>query len=261
MNKEIYLQHVQEEGLKILLVKILDKVEIVLKNHEVKTTDFLNPYEVKVTTKILRNFQDVNYIVAGGYDSAERSIIIMFPDYLQLDDIDIPLTALEITGNLKFKTLNHRDYLGSILSLGIKREKIGDILIHDDCCQLIVQNDLKDFLKFNLQKVSNTTIAIKEIDIEDIMAVEINYTNISGTVASLRVDSILGLGFKVSRSEAQSLISKERVYINWGITTKKFQEISVDDVISVRGKGRIIIEDIQGTSRSGRIHVKLKKPI
>ncbi|SES65658.1 RNA-binding protein YlmH, contains S4-like domain [Natronincola peptidivorans] len=261
IDKELYLQHVKDADLKHLLVKALDKTENVLRTHDIKTTDFLNPYEEKAITNVLATFENINWIVTGGYQEAERKIIIIFQDYLSVDDIKIPLTAVEITRNLQSKDLNHRDYLGSILSLGIKREKIGDIIINGNICQVVIQEDLKDYVVYNLDKVGNTSITVREINLKDIKPLIISYKDLCGTVASLRLDSIVSLGFKTSRTEAQALIAKERVYINWGIANKNFHELHTGDIISVRGKGRIIVDEIQGNTKSGRIHVKLKKPI
>ncbi|AKL95557.1 RNA-binding protein YlmH [Clostridium aceticum] len=261
VNKETYIQHIKDQDLKQLLVKVLDQVEIVLKTHDVKSTDFLNPYELRTVTQMLSDFQDIGWIATGGHKEAERKVLVIFQDYLAEETIKMPLGALELTGNIQFKTLNHRDYLGSILSLGIRREKIGDIIINQDKCQIILKEELKDFLQLHLNKVGNTSIDVKEIDLREIKALEISYKEISGTVASLRLDSIVSLGFKVSRAEAQNLIAKEKVYINWGIANKNFFEIGNGDVISVRGKGRVIVEDLQGKTKSGRVHIKLKKPI
>ncbi|AOY77386.1 RNA-binding protein [Clostridium formicaceticum] len=261
VNKESYLQHIKDHDLKQLLVKILDQVELVLKNHDIKTTDFLNPYELRAAIEILSTFQDIAWMATGGYEGAERKILIIFQDYLPATSIKIPLAVLELMGNMQFKTLNHRDYLGAILSLGIKRGKIGDIIINEDNCQVIIKEELKDFLQLHLNKVGNTSIENKEIALEEIKPLEISYKEIGGTVASLRLDSIVSLGFKVSRAEAQNLIAKEKVYINWGIANKNFFEVGNGDVISVRGKGRVIIEDFQRKTKSGRIHIKLKKPI
>ncbi|SDK42195.1 YlmH family RNA-binding protein [Natronincola ferrireducens] len=261
IDKEQYIHHIKDDALRHSMVKILDKVEGVLRNHDIKGTDFLNPYEITAVEEVLSNFENIAFKASGGYKGAERQVLVIFQDYLALESVKIPVAALELTGNIKFKTLNHRDYLGAILSLGVKREKVGDIIINENSCQIVLQEELKDFLKFHLNKVGNVSISIKEIGLEELKPLDVTYKELSGTVASLRLDSIVSLGFKVPRSEAQSLIAKERVYINWKPINKNFYEIHPSDVISVRGRGRIIVEGIQGETKSGRVHIKLKKPI
>lgn len=261
INKEKYISHIKEEDLKYLLIQVLDKVEIVLRTHDIKTTDFLNPYELKRITEVLSSFENIAWIDSGGYEGAERKLLIVFQDYLLPETIEKPLVALKITKNSEFETLTHRDYLGGLLSLGIKREKVGDILVYDEGCYIILQEPLKDYIQFHLNKIGNVSISIKEVDLEEVKLLDVNFKEILGTVASLRLDNIISLAFKAPRSEAQTFISKERVYINWSIANKNFHEIHEGDIISVRGRGRVIVEKIQGKTRTGRIHIKLKKPI
>ncbi|SNR91134.1 RNA-binding protein YlmH, contains S4-like domain [Anaerovirgula multivorans] len=261
IQKESYVQHIIDSDLKHLLIKILDKVEAVIKNHDIKITDFLNPYELKAATDILNAFQEIRWIETGGYEEAERKILIIFQDYMSIESIPIPLIVLEVASASQFNTLNHRDYLGALLSLGIKREKVGDIIVSEKICHIVLQEDLKDYVIFQLNQVKNVSVSTKEVEFEEIKLLADNYKEISGSVASLRLDSIVSLGFRIPRSEAQTLVSKEKVYINWGVASKNFHEIDVGDVISVRGKGRVIVDDIQGKTKSGRIHIKLRKPI
>lgn len=261
INKENHVQHIIDSNLKQLLIKILDKVEAVMKNHDIKSTDFLNPYELKTATDVLNSFQDIRWIATGGYQGAERKVVVIFQNYIPTEAIDIPLAALVINYNGQSGNLNHRDYLGSLLSLGIKREKIGDIIVNENSCYIILQKELKDYILFHLSKVKNITISVKEIELDEIIALPNNYKEISGSIASLRLDSIVSLGFNISRTEAQTLVSKEMVYINWGVTKKQFHEINEGDIISVRGKGRVIVDDLQGKTKSGRRYVKLRKLI
>lgn len=261
LDREKLLEHIQEETLKGVILKVIDKVNAVLKRHDVRYTDFLTPYEVRAASDILNQISDIRYIVTGGYEEAERKIIIIFPEYLGDDIIDIPLALLEIKSTSQFDKLDHRDYLGSILGLGLKREKIGDLIIHDNICQAIIDKELKDYVLFQLNKVGNTSVKIKELELKEIIPPAIEYKQINGNVASLRLDAVISLGFKVSRTEAQSLISKDRVRINWGQVTKPSYEVAEKDTISVKGKGRVIVSSIEGKTKSDRTIIKLHKPI
>lgn len=261
LDKEKLVENIKEDKLKDVVIRAIDKAEIAVKKHEVKSTDFLNPYELNAVINTLNSIYDLSHTAVGGYEEAERKSVIIYPDYMEDYMVDIPISALEIQTSSQFVSLDHRDYLGSILSMGLKREKIGDLLVHNNTCQLIINNGLKDYILYNLNKVGNNSVRVKEIKLEDIISPSIEYKKIQGNIASLRLDSILSLGFKTSRSEAQNLVSKERVSVNWGKITKPTYKVNKNDIISVKGKGRIIVDSIEGRTKSGRIVVILRKPI
>ncbi|WP_026476419.1 YlmH family RNA-binding protein [Alkaliphilus transvaalensis] len=265
MDKEKLLQHVEDPLLKQALIRILDKVQMVLKNHEVKATDFLTPFQVKYAKNILTSLHGINFFSTGGHLQAERQILVIFPDYLDETMVEVPIVALEARGNINFNSINHRDYLGAILGLGLKREKIGDIILHQNeqqhFCHIIIHEELKDYILFQLEKVGNIKVTLKEIPICSITPPAVKYQEMVGNVASLRLDSVLGLGFKLSRTEAQNLIAKEYVSVNWETIKRNFTEVSEGDVISVRGKGRVEILSIGGTTKSGRVKITFRKPI
>ena len=261
IDKEKYIPHIRDEDLRFLLVQILDSVEIVIRNHDIKTSDFLNLYEINETIKILHSFNNISWSTNGGYEDAERKVLIIYHDYIVADTIENPLACLKITKNTKIGNLNHRDYLGALLSLGIKREKVGDIVLHENGSYVILKKELKDFVKFNLDKVRNISISVEEIDFKDMRPLETKYKNIVGTVASLRLDNIISLALKISRTDAQNLVDLDRVYVNWALVDKSSYEIKENDVLSIRGRGRVIVDEIQGKTKKNRIHIKLKKPI
>ncbi len=259
LDKEKLLEHVQEQTLRDLMLKILDKADGALKRHDVKSTDFLTPYETKAACDLLNGIQGIKYIVTGGYEEAERKTLVLFPDYLDEYTVDTPIVAFEIKSTSQFEHLDHRDYLGAILGMGLKREKIGDIIVHNNTCQVVVNSSLKDYILYNLSKVGNASVKVLKLD--EITPSQIEYKQINGNVASLRLDAVLSLAFKVSRTEAQSLISKEKVSINWMQVTKSSYEVMEKDIISLKGKGRVIIASIEGKTKSERIVIKLHKPI
>lgn len=261
IDKEVYTRHIQDEQIRNLAVNVLDKVEIVLNKHEIKSTDFLTPQQAKYINELLLPFDGIQSICTGGYDGAERKIIIIIPEYLDISSVDIPISAIEATGNTQFFSVSHRDYLGSLMGLGLKREKIGDIIINENRCQIIVRNELKDYILFHFNKVGNLSVRVREIQLDDICPAEVEYKYIRGNVASLRLDAVLSLGLKISRSQAQTIISKELVSVNWEVIKKGTHEVVLDDVISIRGRGRLIVDSIGKLTKSGRITIQLKKPI
>ena len=169
----------------------------------------------------------------------------------------IPKTYFEIEGNFKFKSISHRDYLGALLNLGIKREKIGDIIIHDNFCQVVVSEDICDFIIINLEKVSKNKVKVKEITVKDIIESEQNFKEISFTVSCLRLDSVIGGVYNLSRSESLKLIKGEKVHVDYEKIISPSKEIKTNSLISVRGHGRAIIE-IGDMTKKGRIKIRAK---
>src|SRR5574344_1382646 len=154
MDKIKLTSHIKDIDLKNKMFKIIDKANGCLKNYDVRYSDFLNPFEVENAKAILNSDTNLKYSVDGGYDESERKIVFIYPFYMEYEDINDTLRFIQIEGNFKFKSISHKDYLGSLLSLGIKREKIGDIIIHENFCQVIVSHDICDFILMNLEKVA-----------------------------------------------------------------------------------------------------------
>ena len=128
MEKLRLTAHINDIELKNKMYKVIDKANSCLKNYDIRTTEFLNPFEIKNAKDILNSETDLKYKVDGGYQNAERQLIYIFPYYMEEDDIESNLKVIQIEGNFKFKSISHRDYLGALLNLGIKREKIGEII-------------------------------------------------------------------------------------------------------------------------------------
>jgi len=260
IDKQKYTRHILDPAMRDLISKVIDKVEIVIKNHEIKYTDFLNPYEQQSVIQLVNAFPDLSTVSFGGYAGAERKALAIFQDYLTPDTIEEPISAVEIRTKSE-KIISHRDILGSVLGLGIKREKLGDILIHEDYFQVIVQKNLKDFIVFNLNKVGRADVEARGIELDKVKSMEVEYKSMTGFLASLRLDAFVSFAFKISRSDAQSLIGKERVTVNWEVVNKNDYILTDGDLITLRGKGRAMIEDIGGRTKSDRIKVTIKIPL
>ena len=257
MEKLRLTAHINDIELKNKMYKVIDKANSCLKNYDIRTTEFLNPFEIKNAKDILNSETDLKYKVDGGYQNAERQLIYIFPYYMEEDDIESNLKVIQIEGNFKFKSISHRDYLGALLNLGIKREKIGDIIIHDNFCQVVVSEDIFDFIIINLEKVSKNKVKVKEITVKDIIESEQNFKEISFTVSSLRLDSVIGGVYNLSRSETLKLIKGEKVHVDYEKIISPSKEIKTNSLISVRGHGRAIIE-IGDMTKKGRIKIRAK---
>ena len=258
MDKIKLTSYIKDIGLKNKMFKIIDKANGCLKNYDVRYSDFLNPFEVENAKAILNSNDDLKYSVDGGYDESERKIVFIYPFYMEYEDIDETLRFIQIEGNFKFKSISHKDYLGSLLSLGIKREKIGDIIIHENFCQVIVSHDICDFILMNLEKVARNNVKLKEISREDIIYNPPAVKDISFTVSSSRIDCIISGLYNISRQESAKLINNEKVQLNYEKIISCSKEIKSGCLISVRGKGRSQITNIGDLTKKGKIKVQGK---
>ncbi|WP_425445997.1 RNA-binding protein [Dethiothermospora halolimnae] len=257
-DKNQYLEHINDTEQIITMKKVLDKIEKVLKYHSTETTDFLNPYQRRLSYSFLNRFVDISYHEEGGYDQGERKSIIIYPSYYEKGFIESSVGAIQINGNFKFHTVSHRDYLGSVMGLGIKREKIGDIIVHEDYAQIVLMEDIIDYLIYNLDKVGKERVNIIKIPLDQVHKGKENFKEISTTISSLRLDGLISGSINISRSDSQKYINGDRVKVNWEPINKVSQEVNEGDLISVKGFGRFKLDKVLGRTRKDRIRIIVK---
>ncbi|HOM01392.1 MAG TPA: YlmH/Sll1252 family protein [Acetivibrio sp.] len=261
MNKEAVLKGISKIDDKLLVAKILDKYTLSQKVMSNIHSDFLDPYQQNIVRKCLEMSGIRDYIFFGGFSGAERTVVFFCPYYMP-ENTDSELfelfEILKIKPNTR-ENFSHRDYLGSLMGLGIKREKIGDILVREDFAFVVVLKDIADYIKINLTKVGNARVEIDTVNYDELETLEPKVKEITSTVASLRLDAVASAGFGISRSKIADLIRAERVSVNWETTNSLTKLINEGDTISIRGKGRVVLEKIGNTTKKDRIHVLLKK--
>jgi RNA-binding protein YlmH len=219
-------------------------------------TDFLDPAELQQAQAILSWATGVRFNSFGGYQNAERKRLVLYPDYYIAQTIEPELTYLAIQPGAPGE-LNHRDYLGAILGLGLERRKIGDLVVSGEECQVILVPELAGFIQSNLDKVGSQKVTITPIDPEQLNPPNLREKIIKSTVASLRLDAIAALGFGDSRTKMAREIKALRVKVNWKIVNNPDSQIAPGDTISIRGRGRVLFRELGGTSKKGRLGVVL----
>lgn len=258
MDRLRLTNHIRDIELKNKMFKVIDKANSSEKNYDVRYTEFLNPYEIRNAVAILNSNSNIKYTIDGGYDQAERSMIYIYPFFMEYEDIEDSLRFIQIEGNFKFKNISHKDYLGALMNLGIKREKVGDIIIHENFCQVVVSNDICDFIIMNLDKVSRNNVAVKEISKEDIIYNSPNYKEVSFTASSDRLDCVISGLYNISRQDSAKYINGEKVHVNYEKITSVSKVVRENTLISVRGKGRAIVSEIGDLTKKGKIKIKAK---
>lgn len=244
---------------KILAQKIKDKIEKVEKRNFPQVTDFLDPYQQRFVESYLKKLDNVTYITYGGYSGAERAKIAVMPKSWHAEAVNLDMIFLDVRGNFKFREVSHRDFLGAILALGLKREKIGDLILEENAAKVVVDSSAASFIINNLKQVNNVSVTVKEISGDEIAVLPEKVKDIRGTVASLRLDAVASLGFGYSRSKIANVIKADQVKLNWQRANDPSTQVKKGDVISFRGRGRIILADVLGMSKKGRVRVVLNK--
>lgn len=230
---------------------LLSRIEDLIWDYECNKDSFLgflNEQEAAVACSYLKN-RGWEYILYGGYDNSTRVYISLSVD---ISKERFPITAVLITSKGK-KTLSHRDYLGSLMGIGIKRECVGDIItINPQEAVVFLREEITEFVFNNLSKVGSDTVKLslyKESgnipapDKEEIRVI----------VSSMRVDNIISSLIKCSRNLACEFISDDKVFVNYLKVKKPAQVLVEDDVISIRGYGKYIIGTTQGTTKRDRL--------
>ncbi len=250
-NKEKYLEFITDDNQILIMRNLLDKIETVMKNHSIESTSFFDPYQRRLSISILNRFIDISYTEEGGILEAERKLFIIYPDYIYMDNTEDYVTALSIKGSID--KLNHKDFLGALLGLGINRDKIGDILIHREQVQVIVKKEISDYILYNLKKVGKQNVKVKEISVEELKPNKIEFKEKYVTLSSNRLDALISSAYNLSRKSSSALVEKGKVKVNWEPIEKSSVEIFEDDIISVRGYGRFTVNAFQGISNKGRL--------
>jgi RNA-binding protein YlmH len=237
------------------LSTVCDKMNLCRNKDILTATKFLDSRQLALTKQLLANICCQNYVLDGGAETAERQICVFMPDYpVQLDLFEFIRAAKS-----KQDTLTHRDYLGSLMGLQLKRECIGDIFVHEDGADIVVLREIADFLMLEYNKAGKKSLSLEIIARDEIKTGTDEYTIIKTTVSSMRLDAIAGDVFKLSRSASAELIKKGRLLLNSAECLKPDKLLDVGDKITVRGKGRAEVTAIQGKSKKGRIIVEIKK--
>ena len=240
---------------KLLIAKIEDKIRISKNQNKITNSEFLNEFQVAIVQKELLNLKEKGYFFYGGYDQAIRKILIIYPEKLNKDTVlrninDIIVAIkVDLPNELQGK-LKHKDYLGTVMSFGLTRERIGDIIVYKEKAYIIVLKENSEYIKNELKQEKRFKKAkIEIIDINKIEPKTVEYEEINISVNSLRLDNIISEILKTSRKTAQEQIAQEKVFLNYIVQTKNTKNVNGNDVLVIRGSGKYIIEKFLGKNK------------
>lgn len=258
MKPSIYEHFHPEE--KPFVDRAAEWVERSAQLHELKRTDFLDPRQAQIVTMLVNRNPDVTLRLEGGYPEAERCRAIIAPDYRILDDESIGIAVLEAHapghGQLE---LDHGDFLGALLGLGIKRDRIGDIHVHDSYAHIIVTDEIADYLNIHLRQVHRLSVLTELLPIEQLRVQLPKLEEMSLSVASMRLDGIASDVYRVSRSKIVDPIKAGRCRVNWKTEEDPSEPLKQGDVVSFKGLGRFKVLEVEGETKKGRLRIRIGK--
>jgi len=235
-------------------------VERAAERHEMRRTDFLDPRQAHILFTLANRHPDAAVRLDGGTELAERRRALIAPDYRKLDDEEMGIAVLAIASDdRKIAELDHGDYLGALLGLGIKREKIGDLHVRADGCHALIAEEIGDFLIGHLKQVHRADVTASVLPVSELQEVKQELAEMSLSVASMRLDGIASDVFRLSRTKIVDPIRAGRCRVNWKTEEDPSTPLRAGDVVSLKGFGRFRIVEVEGLSKSGRTRVRVGK--
>ena len=240
---------------RLLLGRVLDKLEQAQRKNIPACTGFLSPAE-QLSAQALVNAAGGgdDCVFTGGFEGAERKLLCFLPDWLDRADFlatQVPIRFLRVTHRPEFE-LTHRDYLGSLMGLGLVREKLGDLLVRPEGCDLAAAESVAEFILQNWVNAGRAPLHVEELAAEDLEIPQQQVKEIRDTVMSLRLDAVAASGFGLSRTRAAELIAAGRVQVNHRDCVKPDKLLAQGDVVTARGLGKFEVAQLGGLSKKGR---------
>ena len=253
------IAHTPED--RMLLAKVWDKIQAGLRRNIPANTAFLSPRELEMTRYLFGNVPGL--LEFGGYEDAERKMLVYLPEYLdesnlmQEDSPVVCLRAIFFEGD----SLSHRDFLGALMGAGIAREAVGDICVSKGSCDFFVTDEIAPYILQSFTGAGRTKVHLEAIPLSQVVVPEPETKEIKDTLASLRLDSVISAGFRISRSLAAQHVTAGKAAIDGLPCEKPDKAVAEGCKISVRGLGKIKLRTVNGQTKKGRISVVIDRYI
>ena len=220
-------------------------------------TTFLDPRQLYIVETLVGNNIDIKLYSYGGYESAERKRAYICPSYFIPKQEEFHIALYEINYPTKFADLSHGKILGTLVSSGLKRDYFGDIISDGLRWQFFIDETMASYITNQVEKIGKIAVRLVEKEYTDILLPKDSWTVMDDTVSSMRVDVLLSSVFKVSRQRAKQMIESNKVKVNWTVMDRPDFVLGLLDIISVRGYGRLQIQEIEGKSKKDKWKLKI----
>ena len=242
----------------VLLARVYERITLAAQRNVPASSCFLSKREQMLVQELLRG-EDFRFF--GGAPLSEREVCCYVPEYLDeawLLSSDGPIAAVR-AGFFEEDRLTHRDFLGSLMGCGIKRETVGDIYVSEGSCDFLVLREILPYVLQNLTQAGRTKLHLEEISLADLQIPQQTVKAVRDTVPSLRLDGIVSSGFSISRGKAADYIAAGKCELNYLPCMKGDKQVAEGDLISVRGLGKLRLEKIGGNTKKGRISIEISR--
>lgn len=251
---DIY-QHFRKEE-HDLIDQLIDKCNRANDQYVPVLTAFLDPRGQYIMEVVAGSFGDLNVTYYGG-PYAERKRAIIAPSYFEPTEEAFEIVLIDVDYPQKFVTLQHQHILGTIMSLGIEREQLGDIIVSDKI-QFTLTKQLESYIILELNRIKGATVKLNSIPIKDMIQSKENWQTFDTTVSGLRLDVVLKDMIRKSRTIAKQLIDKKRVKVNHTVIDATDFQLDSGDLLSIQGYGRAMITDIGGKTKKDKVRISYK---
>lgn len=243
----------------MLLAKVWDKINAGIRKNILANTCFLSLRELEMTRYLFGDLEGLHCF--GGYEGAERQMLIFLPEYLEPDALyedDSPVVCLR-ANFYHSESPSHRDFLGALMGAGIGRETVGDICVGKEHCDFFVTEEIAPYIEQNFISAGRTHLRIARIPLNEASIPEPEVKEIKDTLASLRLDSLISSGFRIGRSLASQYVTQGKAAIDGLPCEKPDKAVAEGAKISVRGLGKMRLVAVNGRTKKDRISVTIHR--
>ena len=218
-------------------------------------THFLNPRQCYILQVVVNGSGDIQIKFSGGYPDAEMKRALIFPRYFKPKLSDFNLALVQVKYPLKFVNLRHSQILGTLMSCGIERKVVGDIVTDGRHWQFWVEKSLLSYLLVQIHQINRNRVKLIQVSVQKMVHPRSDWRNQFVVISSLRIDNVIATSFNLSRQRAKSLVKHGRVRLNWGTFDQPDGLLQPGDILSIRHFGRVKIRNLNGKSKKGKLKV------
>lgn len=253
-----FLHNITDED-KIFLNKLVDWTEFAREKYSLKFSGFLDERMCALSKAVLSSVRWENYVFWGGYDEAERQMLCVYPEYEEISKEDFPMEIVEFSYRAADK-LTHRDFLGALMSLQIKRDCVGDILVTEGKAQVFLKDQAAQLAMENIRKIGRVGVKLS-LGAQELLVPKPDFEQINGVVSTLRIDSVVSVMLKISRAKASAAIKNGTVSVNHFPCESTDKVLCEGDKLSIRGRGKFLLSSVGGVTKKDKIHITVLKYI
>lgn len=236
------------KGEEVFVKKVLDFKDQAEYKQRLILTPFYNPYYQSIVRNVIGHSQDIQVLQQGGFLNSESQRMIIAPSYYEIENDDFSIVVVKIIYAKNFEKISHRDILGALMSLGVKRELFGDIVEKDGDYYVALDKNIYEYLKDHLTSIKRSKV--KFVVCDEMIEVQNQYQIRQFIVSSFRLDKIISSFYKISRQKAADFIRAGHVKVNHKPVEQINYLCNNRDIISFKGHGRVMFVDCQRQTRS-----------